>query len=156
MDKTSTIRRATFQVLVTAMTVQALTPDALDLTLMAHYRPPGPVIVLMSFFAEEEDDDDEGASSQLRTSSPRSPSPRVASSDQGDSSDNKPADNIWQPLWPELGLARSLQIQIRALPRAQTILYSLIDARAGHWMGRPGGQAVSGRDLSCSLCRILC
>ena len=52
MDKTCTIRRAAFQVLLIALTVQALTPDALDLTLMAHYRPPSPVIVLMSFFAD--------------------------------------------------------------------------------------------------------
>jgi hypothetical protein len=155
MDKTGTIRRATFQVLLTALTVQGLTPDALDLTLMAHYRPPGPVIVLMSLFADD-DEDDEGASSPLTTRSPRSRLPRALSSDQGDSSDNELADNIWLPLWPELGLARSLQIQNRALHRTQAVLYSLIYAKAGRWMGPPVGTAASGRDLSCSLCRILC
>src|SRR4051794_29983655 len=117
MDKTSTIRRATFQVLLSALTAQALTPDALDLTLMAHYRPPGPVIVLMSCFADD-DEEDEDAPSQLTTRSPRSASPRASTWDRGDSSDDEPADNIWLPLWPELGLARSLQTHPRALPRA--------------------------------------
>lgn len=152
MDKTSTIRRATFQVLLGILTIQALTPDALDLALIAHYRPPGPVIVLMSFFADEDD----GAMSPLTTRSPRSPSPRVASTDQSNSSDDEPADNIWQPLWPELALARSLQVHAPALPRSQTISYDLINARDDGWVGRSGGTAVSGRDLSCSLCRIIC
>src|SRR5205814_14100 len=102
-----------------------------------HYRPPGPVIVLMSFFDAAEDDH-EGESGRPVERSSRSPSLRVGSSDQGDSSDNEPADNIWQPLWPEIGLARSLHFQLRALPRTQTILYDLISARAGRWMERPG------------------
>jgi hypothetical protein len=157
MDRTSTIRRATFQVLLGILTIQALTPDALDLALIAHYRPPGPVIVLMSFFADDDDDEeDDDAMSPLTTRSPRSPSPRVASTDQSNSSDDEPADNIWQPLWPELALARGLQAHAPALPRSQTISYDLIDARDGGWVGRPGGTAVSGRDLSCSLCRIVC
>jgi hypothetical protein len=155
MDKTCTIRRAAFQVLLSALTVQALTPDALDLALMAHYRPPGPAIVLMSFFADDADDDKD-ASSRLTTWSPRPSWPRAPSSDQGESSDDEPADNIWQPLWPEIGLARSLPIQLRALPEAQSYSCGLIDAKAGRWLRRPGGPAVSGRDLSCSLCRIVC
>jgi hypothetical protein len=155
MDKTCTIRKATFQVLLSALTVQALTPDALDLTLMAHYRPPGPLIVLMSFFADD-DEEDEDASSQLTTRSGRSASPRAATWDRGDSFDDEPADNIWLPLWPELGLARSLETHPRTLPRAQTISYNFINARADLWMGHPAKLAVSGRDLSCTLCRILC
>ena len=102
------------------LTVQALTPDALDLTLMAHYRPPSPVIVLMSFFAAA--DDDEDASSRLTTRSPRSALPCTLSTNQGESSDDEPADNIWQPLWPEIGLARGLPIQLRALPK-RSLLY---------------------------------
>src|SRR4051812_31341597 len=81
MDKTCTIRRAVFQVLLGALTVQALTPDALDIALIAHGRPPSPVIVLMSFFAV----DDEDAPARL-TTCPRSPLPRARSSDQEESS----------------------------------------------------------------------
>ena len=40
--------------------------------------------------------------------------------------------------------------------KAQSYLYGLIDETAGRWLGRPVGPAVSGRDLSCSLCRIVC
>jgi hypothetical protein len=142
-------------VLLSALTVQALTPDALDMTLMAHYRPPSPVIVLMGFFADEANDDELG-SRRLTTCSPRPPWPCALSSDQRESSDDEPVDNIWQPLWPEIGLARGLPIPLRALPEAQSHLCGLIDAKAGRWMGRPCGPAVSGRDLSCSLCRIVC
>jgi hypothetical protein len=152
MDKTGTIRGAAFQVLLSALTVQALTPDALDLTLMAHYRPPGPVIVLISFFA---DGDDEDTSSRLTTCPPRS-LPRALASDQGEPSDDEPADNIWQPLWPELGLTRGLPIQLRVFSEMQTYLCTLIDEKGGRWLGRPAGPAISGRDLSCSLCRIVC
>ena len=155
MDKTSTIRRTAIKVLLGALVVQAMTPDALDLTLIAHYRPPGPVNVVMSVLADD-DDESEHASSRLMTGSPRSASPRGAALDKDDSSDEEPADNIWQPLWPELGLARTIHVQFRALPLEQSYLLNLIDAMAGRRMGRPGGQAVSGRDLSCSLCRITC
>jgi hypothetical protein len=152
MDKTCTIRRAAFQVLLSALTVQALTPDTLDLTLIAHYRPPSPVIVLMSFLA---DDDDEDTSSRLTTSPPRSLH-RALASDQGEPADDEPADNIWQPFWPELGLTRCLPIQLRAFSNVQTYVFVLIDEKSGRWLGRPAGPAISGRDLSCSLCRIVC
>jgi hypothetical protein len=153
MDKTCTIRRAAFQVLLSALTVQALTPDALDLMLMANYRPPGPVIVLMSFFAAA---DDEDASSRLTTRSHRSALPCALSTNQAESSDDEPVDNIWQPLWPEIALARGLPIQLRALPETQSYVCGLINEAGGLWLGRPVGRAVSGRDLSCSLCRIVC
>ena len=41
--------------------IQALTPDALDLTLLANHRPPGPVVALMSMLAEEREIEEEPA-----------------------------------------------------------------------------------------------
>ena len=53
MDKARDTRWICSRTLFAALVIQALTPDALDLTLLANHRPPGPVFAIMSMLIEE-------------------------------------------------------------------------------------------------------
>ena len=105
MDKARDTRWICSRTLFAALVIQALTPDALDLTLLANHRPPGPVFAIMSMLVEEREvegelrfttDDDAGSRSSLTQSSP------------GEYPSTPPTDNVMQPLWPELGLSRTV------------------------------------------------
>jgi hypothetical protein len=154
MEKTRIFRTCCSRVLVTALTIQALTPDALDLTLLAQCRPPGPVLVLLSLFAEERDEEDE--LSQPGVPDCDCPSRLYSSSDHRDRTKELPAE-LWQPLWPEVGLARNPNKTPCVLLPARLIWHELITEIAPvRWEGRHNGWDIPSRDLYCSLCRITC
>jgi hypothetical protein len=156
MDKTGFIRTLCSRLLSIALTIQALTPDALDLTLMAHDRPPGPVLVLMGFLADDKEEEEEEESHQADILASGWSPFCVSSPDHRDSPDESP-DNVWEPLWPELGLARGPSNPLKVLPQAQSLLHELIATKAcGRCEGRHNGQATSGKDVLSLLCRSTC
>src|SRR6185369_3360406 len=53
MDKARDTRWICSRTLFAALVIQAFTPDALDLTLLANHRPPGPVFAIISMLIEE-------------------------------------------------------------------------------------------------------
>jgi hypothetical protein len=154
MDKTGVVRKICSRVLFAALTIQALTPDALDLTLLANHRLPGPVLVLMSVLAEERDEEDETRRAAAADAEPFSSLSR--SSPRQDPSD-PPSDNVMQPLWPEVGLSRNLNRPIGLISHlGSTWQFLLIDGSLGRREGRSDGRGNPGKDFSHSTCRMTC
>src|SRR5262245_45177820 len=98
MDRAWIVRIVFRPLLLAALTIQALTPDFLDHTLLAQSLPPGPLFVVSSF------------SGPLGVERPRNdflPGPACALPDAADSeraeSSGSP-EELCQPIWPELGV----------------------------------------------------
>jgi hypothetical protein len=144
------------RILFTALVLQALTPDAYDLTLIAHDRPPGPVIAFMSILNEDREDEDE---LRFVTHSGTRPRTSFEHSPRRENSPTAPADDVMQPVWPEVGLSRALNRNRPEglIPPAGSIRHALLFGPDGSRRGdRSTTRTNPGKDPSLSTCRMTC
>jgi hypothetical protein len=142
------------QILFIALVLQALTPDAYDLTQIAHSRPPGPVVALMSVLSEDREDEDE---LQFMTDSDAADRSSCGRSSPGKDPTSPPTDNILQPLWPEVGLARALNRPYAMIPQSGSPLHALpLDPGGGPRRDHSATRTTPGKDASLSTCRMTC
>jgi hypothetical protein len=149
MDKTQVFRLLCTRIVIACVSAQAMTPDALDLTLVEYGRPPAPILVLSDLCADDEEDAGDMLTPFAATG-PRLPFDEAHASEE-------PIDNIWLPRWPELGLHRCLKKSLHIAPRIDHFHDgSRIEQLQGCLMGRRGVDEFTGMSLSSLLCRILC
>jgi hypothetical protein len=154
MDRTEGISKIGSRILLAALVLQALTPDAYDLAMIAHHRPPGPVVVFISVLNEDREDEDE---LHFVTHSEATARCSCGLSSSGEDPSAPPADNILQPLWPEVGLSRALNRPDVMIPHPGSIRHALPLDPAGRRQGdRPTTRTNPGKDPSLSTCRMTC
>jgi hypothetical protein len=142
------------RILVAALVLQALTPDAYDLALIAHSRPPGPVVALSSLLNEDREDEDELHFVTHSDATARSSGERSSS---GKDPSDPPADNVLLPLWPEVGLSRALNHHDIMIPHPGSTRYALLLDPAGEPRGERATTWINpGKDPSLSTCRMTC
>jgi hypothetical protein len=154
MDKARDTRWICSRTLIAALVIQALTPDALDLTLLANHRPPVPVFAIMSMLVEEREaegelrfttDDDDESRSSLTQSSP------------GEYPSDPPTDNVMLPLWPELGLSRTVSRSSGVLAQIGSTWHALVvESSQGRHGFRSSIGSTPGKDLFLSTLRMTC
>jgi hypothetical protein len=154
MDKTTVDRRVWSRVLFTALMLQALTPDAYDLTLIIHDRPPGPVVILMGILdPEREDERDPWRAIHGEPATASCP----GRSAPGEGPAAPPTDNVMQPLWPEQGLSRNLDRPGGLTLQRGSDWSSLpVDPARGSQGDRSAARSTPGNDVSLSTCRMTC
>jgi hypothetical protein len=155
MDRTLIQRTIGRYILISGLTVQALTPDALDLSLLMNHRLPGPVLALLSIFAEEKEEEEEESNKGGDPEVHRGLSPYL--SVEHDAPSDDPPSDLCTPLWPELGLA----LLLSKAPHARLVTSSIwivlcVPSTDGHTLVGCNGGITSGRELASSLCRITC
>lgn len=154
MDRAGDIRRICSRLLFAALTIQALTPDALDLTLLANHRLPGPILAAMSMLAVERE-----VEGGLRFTADAEAAIRPSSSSSFPEEDPSapPADNVMQPLWPELGLARSLSRCGSPLPPFGSSWHALVvDPSPDRHGDTPASGPAPAPDSYRLTCRMTC
>jgi hypothetical protein len=150
MDRTAILSRICPRILLFALSIQSLTPDALDLTLLNHRCPPGHLLAILSLIMEDRqwnygDTSSSGSSLGL-----------VEPGGQADQSDEFPGD-ISQPLWPEVGLDRNPQsLQKTSLKEISTWSQPVHCDPEGRRVDRRSLPHLAALDRSCSLCRYNC
>jgi hypothetical protein len=152
MRKTKSTRRVCSWVIVTAVTIQGLTPDFLDLTLLFHTRPPAPILAILILFTEAKGGKPFGSGPTRHQHS----TSLAQATDQEETPDDFP-DDACQPFWPELGLRRSSNkgpaFVLRSEPRGLTVVTA---TSLGRRLGRYQRSVPPVPDLPSTLCRLTC